>query len=160
MKAMFTLPSIGSLALICFVAGCPSAPETSRIEYLSFSPNGKWLVAAGGIHLRSGQLKIWECSRWKTRCELTNDAAGRMENGRFVSENEIALLSTKPDERDRRREGVMELRFWDILEKKEIKTIELKDVGSFAERIDFCPRDKSLVFARKGTCWSIRCTVP
>jgi WD40 repeat protein len=138
---------IAALLVGMFVASeCSKASEHSRVEYLSFSPGGKWLVAAGGTWLKSGHLKVWQCKGWNVHADWTKGLTGQLQNGCFVSEDVFASIGGKKDGRDWRKYGGNELRFWNIPERKEMQKIDLENARAFADRIDFFPEKKILAF--------------
>ena len=145
MSGFFNLPWFALLVVLFFSSGC-SASDDSRVEYLAFSPTGKWLVAAGGTWLKSGHLKIWECSGWKVYADWTKDFSSLIQNGGFVSEDMFVSIGGKRDMQDKRRYGGNELRFWNVLEKRETEKIDLQNARGFADQIDFSPEKKMLVF--------------
>jgi WD40 repeat protein len=145
MSNIFNSRFLALLVVMLVSTGCSRA-SGSRVEYLAFSPGGKWLVAAGGTWMKSGHLKVWQCKDWKVHADWTKDFPGQLQHGRFVSEDVFASFGGKNDSRDKRKYGGNELRFWNILEKKETEKIDLKNARGCADGIDFFPEKKIVVF--------------
>ena len=133
--------------IILPLTGC-SGGGTSRIEYLQFSPGGKWLVAAGGVWLRSGEIKVWECSSWKLYADWTNSLSDQIQNGRFASDEEFVSIGGKMDTKDKRKYGGNEIRFWNISDKREIRMFDLRNARGFAKQIDYLAAKEMVVFGQ------------
>jgi WD40 repeat protein len=149
------------LTVVFLSAGCSAySRKSSRVEYIAFSPNGTWLVAAGGIWLESGNLKVWKCSGWILHADWTEGISGQIQSGSFASEDVFVSIGGKRHITDQRMYGGNELRFWNILEKRETEIIDLENARGFANQIDYLPDKNMLVtnqWVKFGTaaCYSV-----
>jgi WD40 repeat protein len=120
--------------------------HASEWDCLSFSPDGKWLVAGGGKWLESGKVKVWECQKWKLHAEWKGEFSSNVQRVKFISKEEFVTFSNKRDERDKRKNDGNEMGFWNINKKTQLKKVYLENSRSWAANIDYSPEKKMVVF--------------
>ena len=115
--------------------GCTDGKISSLpLSLLVFSPDGKWLVGAGGtVRERGGDegiVKTWETKSWKIHETWAEGFDARVESVFFVSFDTVATVRPKV-----RRRGLLDssppfdgtlLRYWNVPEKKELEPLHLK----------------------------------
>ena len=122
------------LLFVLFVVGCDARPAPwIRIPHVAFSPDGKWLVAAGGRLGKLGRpwggdgvVKVWQTSNWKLHATWKDGFTNPVDQLFFVSKEIVATASDKlirdtPGSPD---DGVL-VRYWEIATKKELPPLHL-----------------------------------
>lgn len=139
------------LAIVVLSTGCQeekmaAMPYTS----LSFSPDGKWLVAAGGtVKPRGGEGKarVWQTSSWKVHDSWLDGFTDKVDAVFFISVDTTAVISKKMI---REREGSafdgILVRLWNVPDKKELASVHLKGARGWGRSIGFHAPDKLIAF--------------
>jgi WD40 repeat protein len=130
--------------------GCSEKKMTSLpVYHVAFSPDGKWLVGAGGLVETSsrppwtgdGSIKVWQTSTWKPHASWREGFTDRVQQIQFTSENVFAVASNQfirnAQGGDPYR-GTL-LRFWNIANKTELASLHLKDIRGNARSIGYYP---------------------
>ncbi|MSQ93668.1 MAG: hypothetical protein EXR98_03835 [Gemmataceae bacterium] len=125
--------------------GC-SDGKTDRppINHVAFSPDGKWLVGAGGTVKPNGGegiAKVWETSTWKLHDTWGEGFTDRVEQVHFASNEMVATWSNEMEHNPRGgspQRGIM-LRRWNIPEKKELPKLHLSELRTWAGSTAYYP---------------------
>jgi WD40 repeat protein len=117
------------------------------IRHVAFSPDGKWLVGAGGRLGKNGPpwggeglIKVWNTTSWKLHGAWADGFTNPVDQLFFVSEEIVGTASDKliRESRGSPYDGVV-LRYWEIKEKKELPKVHLQEplrafgIGLFAK---------------------------
>ena len=117
------------------VAGC-SGTVSPPVQRLAFSPDGKWLAAAGGELGPStgppwggvGFLKVWTVAGWKPHAAWHDGFTDPVDTLDFAAADTVVTANTKMirDPRGSPFDGDL-LRSWNVAEKKELSPLHLRD---------------------------------
>ncbi|HKW98805.1 MAG TPA: c-type cytochrome domain-containing protein [Bryobacteraceae bacterium] len=106
--------------------------QAEAVRGVAFSPDGKWLAAAGGLPARSGEVKIWDVESRKELRTIKGHA------------DCIYAVAFSPDGRSIATSSYDKLiKLWDVATGKEIRT--LKDHIDAVYALAFTPDGKRLV---------------
>ncbi len=147
------------LLAVSISPGCESdRPAAVPITDVSFSPDGKWLVACGGrLNTRKprvggeGFVKIWDTEGWKLRDTINDGFTDPVEQLFFAHDGLLCSVSNNiiPDSPGSPYGGVS-FRYWNITKREETPPFRLTEGSNQARVVAYCPERKLVCLSSGG----------